>query len=55
MNLNPDQLFGQIRPLLTLAGSILIACGLLKYFGVNVPISGSGLEIAVAGFMMKQI
>jgi hypothetical protein len=55
MNLNPDQIFGQLRPLLTLAGSILIAAGLLKYFGVQVPISGSGLEIAVAGYLMRSI
>lgn len=53
--LNPDQIFGQLRPILTLAGSILIAGGLLKFFGVNVPIHGSGLEIAVAGYLMKSI
>ena len=53
--LNPDQIFGQLRPLLSLAGSILIAAGLLKFFGVNVPISGSGLEIAVAGYLMRSI
>ena len=53
--LNPDQIFGQLRPLLTLAGSILIAGGLLKFFGVNVPIHGSGLEIAVAGYLMRSI
>jgi hypothetical protein len=53
--LNPDQIFGQLRPLLSLAGSILIAGGLLKFFGVNVPLSGSGLEIAVAGYLMRSI
>lgn len=53
--LNPDQIFGQLRPLLTIAGSILIAGGLLKFFGVNVPIHGSGLEIAVAGYLMRSI
>lgn len=53
--MSPDQALGQIRPILTLAGSALIAAGLLKFFGVNVPISGSGLEIAVAGWLMKAV
>lgn len=53
--MNADQIFGQLRPLLQLAGSILIAAGLLKFFGVNIPINGAGLEIAVAGFLAKSI
>lgn len=53
--LNADQIFGQIRPLLSLAGSVLIGVGLLKFFGVNIPLSGSGLEIAVAGYLMRSI
>lgn len=44
----PD-IFGQFRPLLSLVGSLVIVAGLAKFAGVNVPISGSGLEIAVAG------
>jgi hypothetical protein len=50
-----DQIFGQLRPILSLAGSILIAVGLLKYFGVQIPFGGSGLELAVAGYLMKSI
>ncbi len=51
--LNPDQIFGQLRPLTQLAGTIILAAGLLKFFGINVPISGGGLEIAVAGYLLK--
>jgi hypothetical protein len=50
-----DQIFGQLRPILSLAGSILIAVGLLKFFGLNIPMNGSGLEIAVAGYLLKAI
>lgn len=50
-----NQILGPVRPILAIAGSILIIAGLLKFFGVNVPISGSGLEIAVAGYLMKGI
>lgn len=50
-----DQIFGQLRPILSLIGSVIIAAGLLKFFGVNIPISGSGLELAVAGFLLKHI
>jgi hypothetical protein len=50
-----DQALGQIRPLTVLIGKALIIAGLLKFFGVNVPINGSGLEIAVAGWLTQQI
>lgn len=50
-----DQALSQVRPVLTLAGSALIAAGLLKFFGVGIPISGSGLEIAVAGYLLKGV
>ncbi len=53
--MNADAIFGQLRPILSLAGSVLIAVGLLKFAGVNIPISGSGLELAVAGFLAKHI
>jgi hypothetical protein len=55
MQLDPNQLFAQLRPLLSLAGSILIIVGLLAFFGVNINSVGSGLELAVAGFLMKHI
>ena len=50
-----DQVFGQLRPVLSLVGSLAIAAGLLKFYGVNIPITGSGLEIAVSGFLIKHI
>jgi hypothetical protein len=52
---NPDQLFGQIRPLLALAGSVLLAVALLKYAGVNVPLRGAWWEVGLAGWFCKQI
>jgi len=53
-HMNADQLFGQIRPILSLAGSILIAVGLVDFAGFgNIP--GNGLETAVAGFLLKHI
>lgn len=51
--MNLDSALSQLRPILSLAGSIIIAAGLLKFFGVQIPISGSGLELAVAGFLLK--
>jgi len=53
--MNADQIYGQLRPILSLAGSVLIAVGLLKFAGVQIPVSGSGLELAVAGWLTKQI
>ncbi|WP_296203598.1 hypothetical protein [uncultured Hyphomicrobium sp.] len=43
-----DQALGQARPILS-----IIAAGLAKFFGAGVPIGGSGLELAVAGFLLK--
>jgi len=53
--MNIDQALGQVRPITTLIGTVLIVAGLAKFFGVQVPISGSGLEIAVAGWLIKGI
>lgn len=54
--MNADQIFGQVRPILSLIGSIIIVVGLLKFFGVNINVlQGSGIEIAAAGFLMKNI
>lgn len=53
--MNPDQALGQIRPILKLIGSAMIAAGLLKFFGVGIPMKGSGLEVAVAGYLTKAI
>lgn len=45
-----NQALSPVRPL-----TVLLIAGLAKFFGVNVPINGSGLEIAVAGWLMKAI
>ena len=50
-----DQALGQIRPILAIVGTALIIVGLLKFFGLNIPMNGSGLEIAVAGWLTKNI
>lgn len=42
-----------IRPIAIMAGTVLLIAGLAKFFGVNIPISGGGLEIAVAGYLLK--
>ena len=53
--MNVDQALGQVRPILKLVGTALIAVGIAKFFGFDMPMKGSGLEIAVAGFLMKSI
>lgn len=53
MDLN--QALAPARPILQLIGALLIIAGLCKFFGINIPINGSGLEIAVAGWLMKAI
>jgi hypothetical protein len=50
-----DQALAQIRPILSLIGSIVIIIGLVKFMGINIPVNGSGLEIAVAGWLTKNI
>lgn len=50
-----NQALSPVRPLTILIGTVLLIAGLAKFFGVNVPINGSGLEIAVAGWLMKAI
>jgi hypothetical protein len=52
--MNIPDIFGQVRPLLSFAGSLAIAFGLVDYANLaNIP--GSGLETAVAGFLAKHI
>ena len=53
MDLN--QALGPVRPITAMIGTVLIIAGLCKFFGVQIPINGSGLEIAVAGWLMKAI
>jgi hypothetical protein len=49
-----QDIFGQIRPLTSLVGSVLIIVGLIDYAGIgNIP--GDGLYTAVAGFLTKNI
>jgi len=53
-NMNAPDVFGQVRPFLSLAGSIAIVIGLIDFAGLgNIP--GSGLETAVAGFLAKNV
>lgn len=44
-----------IRPIAVIVGTVLLIAGLAKFFGVNIPISGGGLEIAVAGWLLKGV
>ncbi len=54
--MNPEQALGQIRPVLKLVGTAMIVVGLAKFFGININIlRGSGLELAVAGYLTKAI
>ena len=53
MDLN--QALAPARPLLVLAGQVLIVAGLLKFFGVGVPLYQDGLHIAFAGWLLKNI
>lgn len=51
-----DQVVGPIRPFLYVAGLIVMAIGLAKFFGANINVlSGQPLEIAFAGFLIKSI
>ena len=50
-----NQALAPVKPIAALVGTVLILAGLAKFFGVNIPISGGGLEIAVAGWLMKGI
>lgn len=54
--MNPDQALNQVRPVLRLIGTALIVVGLAKFFGLNINIAkGSGLELALAGYLTKAI
>lgn len=53
--MNVDQVFGQIRPVTHLLGTIILVVGLAKFFGFNVGISYPGLELAVAGYLTRSI
>lgn len=50
-----NQVISPIRPLAQLIGTALLIAGLAKFFGVSVPINGGGLEIAVAGWLLKGV
>ena len=53
MDLN--QALAPARPILAIVGSILIIAGLLKFFGVGIPMYQDGLHVAVAGWLLKQV
>lgn len=50
-----NQVLAPARPILALISSALIIAGLMKFFGINVPINGDGLHIAVAGWLLKTV
>jgi hypothetical protein len=50
-----NQVLSPIRPLTQLIGTVLLIAGLAKFFGVNIPINGGGLELAVAGYLLKTV
>jgi hypothetical protein len=53
MDLN--QVLAPIRPVAQLVGKIILIAGVLKFFGLNIPINGSGLELAAIGWLMASI
>lgn len=53
--MNIDQAIGQVRPLFQIIGMACIAVGLAKFFGFGVPVSYPGLELAVAGWLLKTL
>lgn len=50
-----DQALGQVRPVLSIIGSIMIGIGIAKLFGVDVLMGHAWWEIGLAGFLMKSI
>lgn len=50
-----NQAIAPIRPLAQLVGTVLLLAGLAKFFGIDIPINGGGLEIAVAGWLLKSV
>ena len=55
MKMDINQALAPIRPIASLVGTVLILAGLAKFFGVQIPIGGGGLEIAVAGYLLKGV
>lgn len=53
MDLN--QALAPVRPLTLLVGTLLIIAGVLKFFGINIPVNGSGVELAAIGFFCRAI
>jgi hypothetical protein len=52
---NVDQIFGQMRPILSLVGVVLIIAALAKFGGLNVPINSVWWELGLAGWLCKQV
>ena len=53
--MNFTQAIDPVRPILQLIGTVCLIAGLLKFFGVNIPIGYPGLELAVAGYLLKSV
>lgn len=50
-----NQALAPLRPILSVVGSVIIIVGLLKFFGVQIPVTFPGLELAAAGWLMKSV
>ena len=55
LTMNFTQAIDPVRPILQLIGTVCLIAGLLKFFGVNIPIGYPGLELAVAGYLLKSV
>ena len=47
-----NQALAPIRPIAALIGTLLIIAGLAKFFGVQIPIGGGGLEMLPVYFLI---
>lgn len=55
MNLNPDAIFGQLRPLLRLAGAVIGLAAVLELFGARVGVPGGITEQALCALVLMHI
>lgn len=53
--MNFTQAIDPVRPILQLIGTVCLIAGLAKFFGLNIPMSYPGLELAVAGYLLKSV
>lgn len=53
--MNTDQIFGQVRPVLKLAGAVMVIIAALKMFGIADGISGGTTEYALVGLGLLHV